>query len=117
MGTLFYGDARFAIGIDDRSLAHLQLVILAKLRRNESFPFTWHKGTPGDAPQSTIWLHPAIALNFDYEQPRMPAINPVWIERLTMAANSRSGLGLLPEPGPHHDDSGDAPAPPAAASS
>lgn len=46
MGTLFYGDNRFAIGIDDRSLAHLQLVILAKLRRDESFSFTWHKGVP-----------------------------------------------------------------------
>lgn len=98
MGTLFYGDSRFAIGIDDRALAHLHLVILSKLRRNEAFSFTWHKGPPGDAPQSTIWMHPSIPLNFYYENSRMPTINRAWIESLVEAANSNSGLALLPEP-------------------
>ncbi|ROQ36794.1 hypothetical protein EDF46_3342 [Frondihabitans sp. PhB188] len=98
MGTLFYGDNRFAIGIDDRALAHLQLVILAKLRRNESFSFTWQKGADGDAPQSTIWLHPSIPLNFDYENRLMPSISRAWIEILTAAANSNPGLALIPEP-------------------
>lgn len=100
MGTLFYGDNRFAIGIEDRALAHLQLVILAKLRRGESFSFTWHKGTTGQSPQSTIWLHPAIPLNFDYDQPRMPIINRAWIRQLTDVASSGPGLVLLPEPQP-----------------
>jgi hypothetical protein len=98
MGTLFYGDHRLPIEVEDRALAHLQLVILAKLRRGEAFSCTWHKMEPDADAQSTIWLHPAIPLNFDYEQPRIPPISRAWINQLAEAANANAGLALYPEP-------------------
>ena len=40
MGTMTY-DSKLVATFDDRVLAHLQVVIWAKLRRGESFSFTW----------------------------------------------------------------------------
>jgi hypothetical protein len=40
MGKLIY-DTQVKTGIDDRALAHLQIVMLNKLRRRESFAFSW----------------------------------------------------------------------------
>jgi len=40
MGKLTY-DSTLTVDFDDRVLAHLQLVIGAKLRRAESFYFSW----------------------------------------------------------------------------
>ncbi|MEF2975639.1 hypothetical protein V3W46_00275 [Subtercola sp. YIM 133946] len=41
MGKLVYGDSGTEIEFDDRVLTHLQIVIGAKLRRRESFFFSW----------------------------------------------------------------------------
>ena len=40
MGTLTY-DSKLSASFDDRVLAHLQIVIWAKIRRGEPFSFTW----------------------------------------------------------------------------
>ncbi|SMQ74980.1 hypothetical protein [Agreia sp. VKM Ac-1783] len=41
MGKLIYGDAEIEIEFDDRALTHVQLVLGSKLRRGESFFFSW----------------------------------------------------------------------------
>ena len=43
MGAMYYGDARYPVHFDDRTLAHLQLVILTKIPRRESFALSWEK--------------------------------------------------------------------------
>jgi hypothetical protein len=43
MGTLIY-NGRMNLCIDDHVLAHVQVVILTKLRRHEAFAFTWNDG-------------------------------------------------------------------------
>ena len=40
MGRFTYGP-KITVDFDDRVLAHLQTVIAAKIRRGESFMFTW----------------------------------------------------------------------------
>ncbi len=47
MGTLIYGDSGLIVDFDDRVLAHLQIVIGAKLRRHEGFFFTWKDDLAG----------------------------------------------------------------------
>lgn len=54
MGTLYYGDSRVPIEIEDRALAHVKLVILAKLRRGEGFGFSWNYGADGGGGRSTV---------------------------------------------------------------
>ncbi|WP_066040706.1 DUF7882 family protein [Herbiconiux solani] len=96
MGKLTY-DSSFVVDFDDRTLAHLQQVIGAKLRRNESFFFSW-KDDPaiGDG-RTTLWVHPNIPMVFKFHGSRPPALNRAWVEALMLTANSPQGLHLVPE--------------------
>src|SRR5690606_18946293 len=82
MGTLTY-DTRITASFDDRVLAHLQAVIWARLRRGESFPFTWTDSTRSGFGRTSIWLSPNLSLSFEYFGSRQPRLNPAWIEALT----------------------------------
>jgi hypothetical protein len=99
MGTLTY-DSKITATFDDRVLAHLQVVIWAKLRRGEQFSFTWTEPVRNGYGRSSIWISPNISLAFEFFGSKTPAINRRWIEMLTKSANSASGLQLLPEPEP-----------------
>jgi len=97
MGRFSY-DSNVTVDFDDRLLAHLQAVIGAKLRRGESFYFTWvDDGSTGDG-RTTIWLHPRVSLAYKYFGKREATLNRAWIERLMLTANSPAGLRLMPEP-------------------
>lgn len=97
MGKLIY-DSNLSTDFEDRVLIHLQIVIGAKLRRNESFFFTWKDDQSIGDGRNTIWLHPAQPLRFKYVGSRTPAINRLWLAELTDAANSGTGLVVLAEP-------------------
>ncbi|MCU1419091.1 MAG: ATP-dependent ligase [Mycetocola sp.] len=96
MGTLTY-DSKVTASIDDRILAHLQVVILAKLRRGEPFAFTWKENANGLG-RTTIWIHNAISLTFQYYGGKTPQLNSRWIQALVRSSNSVGGLEIVPEP-------------------
>lgn len=98
MGALLYGDRQRRFEIEDRTLAHLQLVIAAKLRRREPFFFSF-RDAEGTLGRVSIWMSPMVPLHFKYYGSRSPAINREWIEALHAAANSAGGLIVLEEPG------------------
>ena len=98
MGTLMYGNTGLHIEFEDRVLAHLQIVIVAKLRRNEGFPFTWRDPADIGDGRSTVWLHSSIPLYFKFSGGQSPAINRSWLEVLTMTSNTASGLRVVEEP-------------------
>jgi len=97
MGTLSY-DVVLNADFDDRILAHLQIVIGAKLRRGESFFFSWKDDNRSGDGRTSIWLQPTIPLSFKYFGSRLPSINRLWVEALMMTANSPNGLHIAPEP-------------------
>lgn len=98
MGYLLYGRPAEAIEIEDRALAHVKIVVIAKLRRGEPLAFSFEHGSDGDVGRSTVWLHPAIPLQFNFDEPQQPPINRRWIDALVVSANSVDGLRLIPEP-------------------
>lgn len=98
MGKLIYGSPGTAIEIEDRALAHLKVAMLAKLRRDEKFALSWQHGHDGGGGRSTIWVHPAIPLQFVFNGSKQPVLNKAWVELLVESANSGSGIQLLPEP-------------------
>jgi hypothetical protein len=98
MGKLVYGPNGNEIEIEDRALAHLQLVMVAKLRRSESFAFTWAPGDTLADGHSVLWVHPSQYLQFRFHGSRPPAINRAWVEELMTSANSVAGLHLVSEP-------------------
>ncbi|MET4636865.1 hypothetical protein ABIE24_000076 [Mycetocola sp. 2940] len=97
MGKLFY-DSTLTVDFDDRVLAHLQIVIGAKLRRGESFYFSWKDDPAVGDGRSTIWLAPNIPLHYKYFGSRLPALNREWIIALSASSNSAGGLQIVPEP-------------------
>ena len=98
MGKLLYAGGTASIEIDDRPLAHIRTVILAKLRRGESLAFTWESGTYGHPGKSTIWIHPAMPLQFDFYGSREVALNRRWLDELMASANTNSGMYVGAEP-------------------
>jgi hypothetical protein len=98
VGKLLYGQT-IEVVFDDRALAHLQLVIGLKLRRHESFFFSWRDEQSAGTGRSAIWLDSSIPLVFRYSGARMPKINRDWLETLTLSSNSAQGLQLTEETG------------------
>lgn len=86
------------VEFEDRVLAHLELVITTKLRRDESFAFSWTEDMAGGSGRRKVWLHPAIPLVYRFYGNRPPAINRLWIDALMQSADSAAGLTVVPEP-------------------
>lgn len=97
MGKLTYENTT-KVDFEDRLLAHLQVVILTKLRRGEQFAFTWVDDPSIGNGRTSVWMHPNAGLVFKFYGSRRPALNKAWLEALAFAANSPQGLVLLPEP-------------------
>ncbi|MDD7928233.1 DUF7882 family protein [Microbacterium thalli] len=98
MGRFIYGNQRTKIDIDDRALVHLQHVIGNKLRRGESFYFSWKEDVSVGGGRRTIWIHQNADLEFQYHGSRVAPINRDWLEALNTVASSTTGLYLIPEP-------------------
>ena len=98
MGVLTYGSPSIEVTFDDRTLMHLQIVITAKLRRRESFVFSWKDTAEMGSGRSSIWLDPSSTLHYRFFGGRVPTVNRAWIEVLMTSANSGGGLVFTPEP-------------------
>nr|BFF09239.1 hypothetical protein GCM10025699_05420 [Microbacterium flavescens] len=96
MGRFIYDTSANAVDIDDRTLAHLRIVMMNKLRRSEPFMFDVEVGDGSG--RRSFWIHPAVALQFHFFGDRQPRINRHWIEALMLSASGPSGLSIVPEP-------------------
>lgn len=91
MGTLTYGGAT-AYEIDDRTLAHLKLVITTKLRRNESFTLTCQRSDHDAEQRTALWLQPAIPLRFEFGTAEGDALDPDLLQEFAEAATTNAGI-------------------------
>jgi hypothetical protein len=99
MGNFTYGSS-VRTEVDDRALAHLQIVMINKLRRKEGFAFSWkNPASEGDG-RRTAWISPEIPILFVFNGSRQPTINPAWIDAMMQVANTAAGLHLIAEPDP-----------------
>ncbi len=96
MGKFVYDEIRNAVDIEDRALAHLRLVFMNKLRRNE--PFIFDVPSQHGTSRRELWIHPSLTMYFSFVGSRPPQINTKWVEQM-LAITSESGvLRLTPEP-------------------
>lgn len=86
--------------MDDRTLAHLQLVIGGKLRLDQSLFLTWVDPVETGTGRSSFWIGRTTDLQFRYDTNTRHALNRQWTELLMTSANSPGGLQLVPEPTP-----------------
>ncbi|MCS5498165.1 ATP-dependent DNA ligase [Cnuibacter physcomitrellae] len=97
MGKLLCGP-HVVVEFDDRVLAHLQVVITAKLRRGESMLFSWRDSPESGDGRTAVWIHPTVDIAFKYYGHRKPTINGAWVDALMLEANKPGGLQLVEEP-------------------
>lgn len=104
MGQLFYGSSRESIRLPDLSLAYLQAVTVAKLRRSEAFFVSWRSPHDTSGPRSHLWLHPAIPLRFVISTGGIRLESAIVEQLMRTAATSASGIDLDTIPShPAHD--------------
>ena len=97
MGRLVYGPQERVIEMDDRALAHVKLVVVSKLRRNEAFLVAWTVSLSHGSGRESVWVHPAIPLQFQFNGNRPCTINRLWVEQMSESAN-RGELRITEEP-------------------
>jgi len=95
MGTLFYDGAKFEM--EDRLLAHLQVIFSMKLRRSESFFLSWTHPHGDSGGRHAIWVGEGVPIRFHFAGSRPPTINREWAETMALAANSSQGLVITDE--------------------
>lgn len=98
MGQLLYGSPATAFEVDDRALAHLQVVIVNKFRRNETFVMSLDLDPSSGAAREGMWMHPAIQIRFQFAEVERPSVSRTWCEALMSEANGPRGLSLIAEP-------------------
>lgn len=96
MGTLTYGGST-AYDMDDRTLAHLEAIIVAKLRRHEYFTLGWAIDSTAGSGRVHLSLHPGVPLELAYRHAERHRLNRVWIDALMEQANSPGGVMLMTE--------------------
>ena len=94
MGTLYYGNGTDPIHIPEQLLAHVKVVITAKLRRNERFMLSWTHPAGTARGRSTIWMDPSIPLRYVFDSPEAGVLNPQILRELADEAGSSRGLVL-----------------------
>jgi len=104
MGKLHYGSDAFEL--DDRLLAHLQLIIGVKLRRGESFFMSWKAPASSGEGRRAIWIDNGVHLYFQYSGGREPKLNFAWAEKLADSASKGGGLIIMAEDVPLMPDDG-----------
>ena len=97
MGRFIY-EGSTKVEVEDRALRHLQLVMTAKLRRGEPFPYSWKEDASIGGGRITVWIHAGSSMVFKYVGSRQPEVNRAWVDALAYTANSPGGLYLVPEP-------------------
>ena len=96
MGRFIYDTAGNSVDIEDRTLAHLRIVIMNKLRRSEPFMFDIEIGDGSG--RRSFWISPSVPVQFHFFGSRHPRINRAWVEELMLVASGPNGLTIVPEP-------------------
>jgi hypothetical protein len=93
LGTLDLG--RLAcIDLPDDVLAHVQAVIIAKLRVHEPILVGW---AAPDGGHDEVLVNPTMPIVIRYDLDEDRRLDRRWLNRLMMAANSVQGLQIRPE--------------------
>lgn len=114
MGRLHYGDSSFEM--EDRLLAHLQLIIGVKLRRGENFFMSWRADESSGFGRHAVWVDNGVPIHCQYDAAVPVELNLAWAERLADLASKGGGLIIQAEDVPLGSEEADESAQPQNAS-
>ncbi|MFF1572221.1 hypothetical protein ACFVWR_05695 [Leifsonia sp. NPDC058292] len=96
MGTLIYGASQ-QYKFEDRLLSHLKIAITTKLRMHEGFLVSWEVPVEDGSGRVSLWLSPAIPVQYVFEHATPPALNRDWLDAMMQSASSARGLIVMAE--------------------
>ena len=96
MGSLIYGQGS-EYGVDDRTLSHMKVAITSKLRLQESFTVSWDVPAEAGSGRISLWVAPAVPLQFRFNGSRAPELNRRWLEAMSLSSHSSQGMLIMPE--------------------
>ncbi|GAB2513862.1 hypothetical protein [Paramicrobacterium agarici] len=96
MGYIRYSDAQ-RYEFDDRTIAHLKVVIASKLRREESFPVSWVYPPDQGSGRTTIWVSPTLPIEFYVGSSDVGPMNRHWVQALADTSHGARGLFVMSE--------------------
>jgi hypothetical protein len=91
--------ANISVDFDDRLLAHMQIVIVQKFRRNEPVVVSWLDPLAQGDGRSSMWMTPSLPVYFKFGGSRVPAVNREWFNTLRASADHSTGLIVTTEAG------------------
>ncbi|MBI5161713.1 MAG: hypothetical protein HY996_09935 [Micrococcales bacterium] len=97
MGKLVYGGTTYQL--DDRVLAHLQVVVAMKLRRGENFFVSWRNPLAQGGGRQSLWIDNGLHMAFEYDGSVIPTVSRDWIEAMAASAGTNFGLQITDEDG------------------
>ncbi|WP_141143450.1 ATP-dependent DNA ligase [Schumannella sp. 10F1B-5-1] len=92
MGRLRYGARGTTVTMDDRMLAHVQAVTVARLRRNEPFQLAWDEQVRHGSGRRAIWMAPSVELLWEFDGGSEPELDRELLETMMQKAGSTAGL-------------------------
>ena len=102
MGILKYSRDAVAVYLDDRTLAHLHIVMAAKLREGSSFVVSGLASLARNArdvvARDAVVIEPETPLQITYTEKADCSLNPRWLEAIRAASSKSVGIVLVSEP-------------------
>jgi hypothetical protein len=96
MGILIYGGSQ-QYRFDDRVLSHLKIAISTKLRMHDGFLVSWQIPADEGAGRVSLWVSPAIPIQYVFENTTPPQLNREWLDAMMSSAASARGMIVMPE--------------------
>ena len=83
------------VDFEDRTLIHLQVVIVNRFRRGQSVLLSWRDAQSTGEGRTSPWLSHTQPVLFHFLGSRSPAIDREWLHALQAAADSGAGLIVI----------------------
>ena len=97
MGRLIYGAAGTEYEFDDRTLSHVKIAIVTKLRRHESFLLNWQIPADQGGGRISLWISREIPIAYVFAGGRPPKLNDKWMEALLHSSQRTGGMVVMSE--------------------
>jgi len=96
MGKLVYGNGQ-EYEFDDRTLSHVKIALVTKLRRHESFLLNWQIPPEQGGGRMSIWVSREVPMAFVFSGSRPPKLNDRWMEALLHSSQRTGGMVVMRE--------------------
>lgn len=95
MGYITHGEREYEF--EDRTLAHLKVIIGQKLSRREPFFLSWALSMSQGSGRHDLWISEHSPIAFRFSGSKQPELNQDWLRALLALSHSPRGLVVISE--------------------